>query len=139
MTATDPERLRVLETIIGPETLEDIQRLLDDLWSACDIPELVQIHTDLAAGEIGANIVEHAANGSPVRLRMEVQMSSEALRIHFTDDGRPAPVDLSRVTMPAAMSERGRGLAIAIRVLDQLSYQRDSEGNHWTLVHRLDS
>ena len=33
--------------------------------------------------------------------------------------------------------EGGRGLAIAFRVLDELSYRRDDEGNHWTLVHRI--
>ena len=74
-----------------------------------------------------------------MRLRMEVQLSPDAVRITVTDDGQSAPLDLSRVAMPDEMAERGRGLAIAIRVLDELSYHRDSDGNHWTLVHRLAS
>jgi serine/threonine-protein kinase RsbW len=137
MTAMDPERHWFVEITTGPDTLEDIHGLLDDVWLAHDIPELVRIHTDLAAGEIGANIIEHAGGGSPVRLRMEVQLLPDAIHITFTDDGHPARVDLSQTTMPDEMSERGRGLAIAGRVLDDLSYRRDSDGNHWTLIRRL--
>ena len=133
----DHERRRTLETTTGVETLDDIQRLLDDFWSECDIPEMVRMHTDLAAGEIGANIIEHSGDGNPVRMRMEVRLTDKAIRIMFTDDGHPAPVELSNLSMPDEMSERGRGLALAFRVLDELSYRRDSEGNHWTLVMRL--
>ena len=52
----------------------------------------------------------------------------------FTDEGDPADVDLTTVTMPDAMAERGRGLALAKACLDQLTYRRDSTGNHWTLA-----
>jgi serine/threonine-protein kinase RsbW len=129
-----PDGTYVLDTETGPDTLDAIQRTLDDAWSACDVPELVRMHMDLAVGEIGANIIEHSADGRPVRLRMEVQILPEAVRATFTDDGRPAPVDLSQVDMPDGLSDRGRGLAIAHRVLDELSYRRDTDGNHWTLV-----
>ncbi len=138
MTATDPDRRWVIEITTGPQALEDIHNMLDDLWSAHDdIPELVRLHTDLAAGEIGANIIEHAGGGNPVRLSMEVQVLPDEIHITYTDDGRPARVDLSATTMPDEMSERGRGLAIAVSVLDDLSYLHDSDGNHWTLVRRL--
>ena len=139
MTASDPDTIRVLEIITGPETLEDIHDLLDDLWSAHDISELARIHTDLATGEIGANIIEHAGGGNPVQLRMKVQLLPDGIHITFTDDGLPAQVDLSQTAMPDEMAERGRGLSIASRVLDDLSYRRDSRGNHWTLFRRLDA
>ena len=78
-----------------------------------------------------------SGDGKSVHLMMDVELLPDAVRITFTDDGRPAPVDLTRVAMPDEMSERGRGLAIAYRVLDELSYRRDHDGNHWTLVRRL--
>jgi len=127
---------RVLETTTGPETLDDIQRLLDEVWSEAEVPEIVRIHMDLAASEIGANIIEHSGAGRPVRLRMEVTMLPDAVHATFTDDGRPARVDLVDVGLPGDFAERGRGLAMAHRVLDELTYRRDDQGNHWTLVRK---
>lgn len=124
----------VLDTTTGPETLDAVQRTLDTVWAAHDVDEVVRIHMDLAAGEIAANIIEHSGGGRPVRLRMEVELDADAVRATFLDDGHPSPVDLAEVRMPDELSDRGRGLAIAHRVLDELSYRRDGEGNHWTLV-----
>lgn len=124
----------VLETTTGPDTLDAVQRTLDALWADHDIDEMVRIHVDLAVGEIAANIVEHSGGGDSVRLRMEVTLDADAVRTTFFDDGHPSPVDLDEVSMPEELSDRGRGLAIAHRVLDELAYRRDSDGNHWTLV-----
>ncbi|MCV7434573.1 ATP-binding protein [Mycolicibacterium bacteremicum] len=135
---SNPEPL-VLDTVTGPDTLEAIQRTLDALWADhADVPDMVRLHMDLAAGEIGANIIEHSGDGQPVHLRMALELDSERVRAVFTDDGHPAPMNLQQLQMPDEMSERGRGLAIAYRVLDELSYRRDAQGNHWTLVHHLD-
>jgi serine/threonine-protein kinase RsbW len=128
----------VLDTTTGPETLDEIQATLDRLWEAHDVDDVVRMHMDLAAGEIGANIIEHSSEGHPVRLRLEVELLQDAVRATFLDDGHPSPVDLTGVSMPGEVSERGRGLAIAHRVLDELSYRRDREGNHWTLVRSTD-
>ncbi|MGE0220272.1 ATP-binding protein [Mycolicibacterium sp.] len=133
---TNPEVPRVLETITGPDTLEAIQGVLDDVWASREVPELVRMHTELAVSEIAANIIEHSGDGQPVRLRMHVEVSADAVAITFTDNGRPAPVDMTQLSMPDDMAERGRGLAIAFRVLDELSYRRDRDGNHWTLIRR---
>lgn len=131
---TDPDPL-VLDTVTGPDTLAAIQQALDTLWELHEIPEMVRLHMDLAVGEIGANIVEHSGGGQPVHLRMTIELTADTIRAEFTDDGHPTPMDLSALQMPDEMSERGRGLAIAYRVLDELSYRRDPDGNHWTLVH----
>jgi serine/threonine-protein kinase RsbW len=130
-----PDRL-TLETTTGPDTLAAIQELLDEVWATHEVPEIVRIHMELAAGEIGANIVEHSGGGGPVQLRVEVRISEQAIQARFTDDGHPSRVDMSDLTMPDEWSERGRGLALAHRVLDELSYRRDADGNHWTLVRK---
>lgn len=127
----------VLDTTTGPDTLDAIQRTLDELWDTHDVDEMVRMHMDLAAAEIGANIVEHSKPGESVRLRMEVEMLPDAVRATFLDEGHAAPIDLTNVTMPEEFADRGRGLAIAHRVLDELSYRRDGHGNHWTLVRSL--
>lgn len=131
---TDPGPL-VLDTVTGPDTLAAIQRTLDTVWENNELPDMVRLHMDLAVAEIAANIIEHSGDGQPVHLRMTVELTDDSVRATFTDDGHPAPMDPTRLQMPDEMSERGRGLAIAYRVLDELSYRRDTDGNHWTLIH----
>lgn len=93
------------------------------------------MHMGIATAEIGANIVEHAGPGRPISLTMYVTVFSDRMRVEFTDNGDPVPVpvDLDAVEMPDEMAERGRGLALARGVLEELSYHR-THLNHWTLV-----
>lgn len=128
----------VLDAVTGPNTLDQIQGTLDRLWEQHpQVSRTARIHMELAAGEIGANILKYARAGEPVRMRMEADVRDGTVRINFTDDGQPSPVDLDAVSMPTEMAEKGRGLAMAIAVLDQLSFERDAKSNRWSLVRRL--
>jgi serine/threonine-protein kinase RsbW len=91
----------------------------------------------IATAEIGANIVEHAAASRSVCLTMDVTVFPDRVRVEFTDDGDPVPVpvDLAAVQMPDEFAQRGRGLALAQAVLDDLTYRR-THLNHWTLVSK---
>jgi serine/threonine-protein kinase RsbW len=124
------------DAVTGPDTLEEIQRTLDLAWAAEDVSEYTRMCIELAVSEIGTNIIAYSGDGQPVRLRMVVDVQADRIAVTFTDDGHPARVDLAQISMPDESSERGRGLALAHRVLDELSYFRDSEGNHWTLMRR---
>ena len=127
---------RVLETDAGPAALAEIEAALERTWSAYpDVPHTVRMHMGIAAGEIAANIVEHAALSRPVRLWMDVHVSPSQVNLEFIDDGDPVQIDLSAVRMPDDMAERGRGLALAKAVLEELTYRR-SECNHWILVSK---
>ena len=126
----------VLETTTGSATLDEIGTMLEQMWSVHDhVPSHVRTQVAIAVGEIGANIVEHAAQHRPVRLRMEVLVSPEEVRVAFLDDGPPATVDFKKATMPDTMAECGRGLALAHAVLDRLIYHRNLF-NHWILVSK---
>lgn len=126
----------VLETTAGPHTLGQIEAVLEEAWSQHNhVPEQVRMQVGIASGEIGANIVEHAAQGQPIRILMEVRVLTGEVWVEFTDDGIPARVDLNAVHLPDEMAERGRGLALAQAVLARLSYQRNSM-NHWVLVSK---
>jgi len=127
---------RVLETAAGPGALGEIETALERTWSANPhVPHTVRMHMGIAAGEIGANIVEHAASARPVRIWLDVNVSPSRVNVEFTDDGEPAQVDMDAVRMPDDMAERGRGLALAKAVLAELTYRR-SLVNHWVLVSR---
>ena len=124
------------ETVSGPDTLHDIARFLDDVWSSHDhVPDPVRLQMSIAAGEIGANIIEHAGRFEPVNITMTIRVLIDEVWVEFTDDGSPVEVDLNAVGMPDEMAERGRGLALAQSVLEKLSYQRNAQ-NHWTLVSK---
>ncbi|MEI6253704.1 MAG: ATP-binding protein [Mycobacteriaceae bacterium] len=127
---------RVLETSAGPGALGEIETALELTWSTYPhVPQTVRMHMGIAAGEIGANIVEHSASGRVVRIWMDVAVSPSVVQVEFTDDGDPVRIDLHAVCMPDENAERGRGLALAQAVLEQLAYRR-AECNHWILVSK---
>ena len=125
-----------MDAVTGPETLAVIQGTLDQAWSEHEVAEYTRMCLELAVSEIGTNIIAYSGDGRPVRLHMVVNVKSDNITITFTDDGHPSPVDLTRLPMPDETAEGGRGLALAHRVLDELSYWRDQQGNHWTLILR---
>lgn len=127
---------RVLQTAAGPDALNDIATGLQRVWTAHPhVPPGVRMHLEIAAGEIGANIIEHAAAGRPVWMTMDVAVFADHVRVEFTDDGDPVDVDINAATLPDEMAERGRGLALARSVLAELAYQR-RDVNHWILVSK---
>jgi len=127
-----------LETVTGHGTLDEIQQTLDLLWDRHpEVSAMARMHMELAACEIGANICKHSGGGQPVGMRMKAEVSGSNVRVSFADDGQLAEVRLDAVTMPSDTAEQGRGLAIAVAILDKLSFRRDAAVNRWTLVRRL--
>ena len=118
-----------------PDPLGAIQAELDSVWLIHPhVPANVRTQMSIATAEIGANIIEHSGGRRPVRIQMGSELVGDQVHFTFTDDGPPADIDLTSVTMPDATAERGRGLAMAQAVLDQLAYHSDDLGNHWTLI-----
>lgn len=131
---TDDTGRRVLDEVTSDETLEHIHELLADLLRACPVDDMDAMQFELALAEIGANIIEHARDGNRVSLRLELEVATDRIEGRYSDDGHPARVDLDAVSLPDDVAERGRGLAIAIQILDELSYRRADGHNHWRLV-----
>ncbi|MGI9123872.1 MAG: ATP-binding protein [Mycobacterium sp.] len=129
--------VRILDTGSDRDALGEIQDVLDELWSGhAEVPAVTRISMSSAAAEVGANILEHAGREHDVRIRMEVRLLPDAVHVEFTDDGRPAEVDLNAVEMPDELADRGRGLALAQAMLESLTYERGGHGNRWTLISR---
>ena len=59
----------LLETTAGPGALDEIQALLERAWASnAHVPSRVRMEVGIAVAEIAANIVEHAAQGRPIRI-----------------------------------------------------------------------
>lgn len=126
---------RVLETVTGMGLLGEIHRTLDRCWAQHpDVPASVRMTVATGAAEIGANIVQYAGGGKPVSIRMDIEVLQHQVKVVFTDEGDPATVDLEALRAPDPLAKRGRGLALASAVLDELSYCRNGKRNQWTLV-----
>lgn len=117
------------------DPLGTIHSELNALWSRNpQVPDGVRIQMAIATAEVGANIIEHTPQDRPVRIRMDLELSDHQVLVDFTDDGPPIDIDLESVSMPDAVAEAGRGLAMARAVLGRFSHHRDAIGNHWTLI-----
>lgn len=127
----------VIDTVTVPEALDRFHRALDEIWAEhrC-VPSAIRVSVATAVAEIGANIIEHAAPGRSVPLRMEIDVSPHQITVVFTDGGDPAGVNLEDIRLPQESAHRGRGLAVASAVLGGLAYQRDGSTNRWTLISR---
>lgn len=136
MPTDNPPGVRVLEEFAQPDTVERVHQLWSDLRATESVDDMDSMQFELALAEIAANIIEHAqkTDGGQVSIRLELEVRPDSIRAKFSDDGKQARVDLKTVGLPDELSERGRGLAIALTVLDELSYRRADHRNHWALV-----
>ena len=122
-----------------PESLELIHDLRGKVWDGePGIDQMDRIRFETALIEVASNIIEHSqpAGSDPVHLVLAVECEPERLFAEFTDNARPAGIDLSVAELPDDMSGSGRGLALAKVALDQFSYAKEEAGNRWTLLCR---
>jgi serine/threonine-protein kinase RsbW len=126
-----------------PDMVDLVHAVLEKLWSAHDDVAMAdRIRFETAVIEILGNIVEHAyeldgpQNGSAPARRFDVRLTAtdRGLVASFGDDGIPMALDLSDVVMPDEDAESGRGLALAMAALDDLTYDRQDGRNHWRLM-----
>lgn len=97
---------------------------------------------DLALEEVFTNIVRHGYDdGRPHEIVVRLHGNRERIRIHIEDDGRHFnPLLAPAVDLDAALAERrigGLGIHLVRRLMDQVRYRRQADGNQLTLVKRL--
>lgn len=127
-----------------PEDVDVLQDLVAGLWtSEPGVADADRMRFEMALVEIFANVVEHsvrAQHGPPLRrVAVTLSVDDEQVQAVLVDDGRPAAVDLSAVTMPDADATSGRGLALAMAAVDDVSYEREGDRNRWTVTCRRSS
>ena len=120
------------------ESLDTVQDRFAAWWDDLGIDDVrLRFALETAVAEIAANIVEHTLRTDQEagrRYSVELAATEHAVTAVLRDNGRPADVDLSAVTMADVDAESGRGLALAIAALDRLEHRHEDGHNVWTLV-----
>ena len=123
-----------------PEILDLVHGMIEQLWTTHpDIGDRDRVRFEMSVIEILGNIVEHAYQADdqhPSSRRFEIVLAAtdDRLLAHLADNGLPVGLDLSGAVMPDELAESGRGLALATAALDDLSYRRVGDRNHWDLL-----
>jgi len=119
-----------------PEELERLHELLTG--AAGDHPGLDPTMTMLfetAVIEIANNVVEHGRPTGKVVWEFQLVVHLDRLEATLSDSAQPFDGVVSSA-MPGELAETGRGLAMASSLLDELTYQRADDRNHWHMVRR---
>lgn len=122
-----------------PEMLGLVHAVLEQLWDTHEqVAAEDRVRFEMAVIEILGNIVEHAyeidsTDPGSRRFDVSVAVTDTELVASFGDNGLPMSIDLSDVAMPDELAESGRGLALAMAAVDDLSYDRENGRNLWRL------
>jgi serine/threonine-protein kinase RsbW len=126
-----------LDGLAVPETLNLLHDLLARVGRehpGVGAEDLSMFET--AVIEIAGNMVEHGVAPGGVTYGLRLDVRPDRLVATLWESGEPVPDAEGRSAdeLPEVWSERGRGLALAGTVLDELTYQRVAGGNRWQLT-----
>jgi serine/threonine-protein kinase RsbW len=120
-----------------PESLDRVHELLQEVWAThADVHGDDRMRFEIGVTEIAGNIVEHAATPDPIDFHLGVRVHQDRIEARFRDPGRRVEVDFDGAQMPDELAESGRGLAMVLAVVDELTYRHDGTENHWLIVRR---
>jgi serine/threonine-protein kinase RsbW len=132
-----------------PQRLEDVHRVLADLWREVDgiwsrPPDAAwRAQFATGVGEIGANIIQYAyPSDVPGILALRLRVFDHCIEACFSDHGRPYEGDVAAQVQleppdPLLLADSGRGIALARAAVDDLTYERAPGGtNRWCLTKR---
>ena len=120
-----------------PASLDRVHALLEEVWSVNpDVLGDDRMQVEIGVIEIAGNIVEHAAAPAPMDFHLAIAVHEDRIEARLRDPGRRVEVDFDNAAMPDSMAESGRGLAMVLAVVDELTYRHDGAQNHWLVVRR---
>jgi serine/threonine-protein kinase RsbW len=129
------EREYVIEALAVPETIADLHELLARVGREnSDVSDMDLMMFETAVIEIAANVVEHGRPEGQVFYTFRLLLLDDRIEAALSDSGEELYGQPLAASLPDEMAERGRGLALADAVLDELVYERCQERNTWKMI-----
>jgi serine/threonine-protein kinase RsbW len=120
-----------------PASLDAVHALLHRAWGQHpDVAQDDRMRFEIAVVEVAGNVVEHAGDPEPVDFDLALRVGDDRLEARFRDAGKPVDIEVRTATMPDPLAESGRGVALALATVDELTYWHDGAANHWLVLRR---
>ena len=136
---TEPS-VHTLQMNVPPDDVDTVHNLLETVWSdAPGISTRDRMSFETALIELATNVIQYANAGTGVSCRVSVETQDDQISASLCDSGKAADVELDGRQMPDGMAESGRGIPLIQALVDELTYSRDDDVNHWEITRKLAS
>ena len=130
-----------LKVETNPSELERISAAVEDIGQRENWPAQFIFRVNLVLEELGLNIMSYGYDEGLHEFEIALTSEADVLRIEVTDDGRPFdPLnEAPEPDLDASVDDRqvgGLGIHLVRTMVDEMSYRREQDKNHLTLVTR---
>ena len=130
-----------LKVETNPSELERISAAVEDIGQRENWPAQFIFRVNLVLEELGLNIMNYGHDEGLHEFEITLTSEADVLRIEVTDDGRPFdPLnEAPEPDLDASVDDRqvgGLGIYLVRTMVDEMSYRREQDKNHLTLVAR---
>jgi len=133
--AGEPHRSELAASAV-PESLDSLYDLFARVGAEhAELERSDLLLLETATIEVAGNILEHGRPQGHVRWRFRLDVLPERLEAELSDSG-DAFTGTVEAAMPSAEALTGRGLPLALALLDDFSYVRTEDENRWRMVRR---
>ena len=140
MRPADPNEITVDALV---ESIPAVTAFVDEKLQALDCPMKIQAQIDVVVDEIFGNIAHYAygANAGTATVRVDPEQDPPAVRITFTDQGKPYdPLSKADPDVTLSAEERqigGLGIFMVKKTMDDIRYEHRDGRNILTIKKRL--
>ena len=130
-----------LKVETNPSELERISAAVEGIGQRENWPAQFIFRVNLVLEELGLNIMSYGYDEGLHEFEITLTSEADVLRIEVTDDGRPFdPLnEAPEPDLDASVDDRqvgGLGIHLVRTMVDEMSYRREQDKNHLTLVAR---